>query len=107
MEFFKPLGEYIQAPQQKTPEQRQQDALIEALRGMGGQQQVAAPMQAGNVVNANGGQGALQSGVELGQNLGQIGTGLNNKFNFGTALQYGTTPGSQQTAMLAAQNAGF
>ena len=107
MEFFKPLGEYIQAPQQKTPEQKQQDALIEALRGMGGQQAAATPTMAGNVVNANGGQGGMQSGVELGQNLGTIGNSLNNKFNFGTALQYGTTPGSQQTAMLAAQDAGF
>ena len=87
MEFFKPLGEYIQAPQQKTPEQRQQDALIEALRGMGGQQQVAAPMQAGNVVNANGGQGGMQSGVELGQNIGQ---GINK---FGT--MFGGSGGSQ------------
>lgn len=106
MDFFKPLGEYIQTPQQKTPEQQQQEALIEALRGMGAQS-AAAPAQAGQVVNANAPSGGMNSGVELGQSIGQIGSKLNNKFNFGTAFNYGTMPGSQQTAMLAAQNMGF
>ena len=106
MDFFKPLGEYIQAPQQKTPEQQQQEALIEALRGMGGSQQ-SAPAQVGQVVNANAPSGGMDSGMALGMGLGQLGNKLNNKFNFGTALQYGTTPGSQQTSMLAAQDMGF
>lgn|SRR5574343_472798 len=106
MDFFKPLGEYIQAPQQKTPEQQQQEALIEALRGMGAQS-AAAPAQTGAVVNANAPAGSMGQAVDLGMGLGQLGNKLNNKFNFGTALQYGTTPGSQQTSMLAAQDMGF
>lgn len=79
MDFFKPLGEYIQAPQQKTPEQQQQEALIEALRGMGAQS-AAAPAQAGPVVNANAPANSFGSGVGLGQSLGTIGTKLFNKF---------------------------
>ena len=106
MDFFAPLASYIKAPQQQTPEQQQQEALIEALRGMGTPQQ-STPAQVGQVVNANAPSGGMDSGVGLGQSIGQIGSKLNNKFNFGTAFNYGTTPGSQQTAMLAAQDMGF
>ena len=106
MDYFAPLSSYIKAPEQKTSEQRQQDALIEALRGVGGQQQ-ATPAQAGNVVSANGGQGGLQSGLNLGQSFGGIGSKLNDQYGLTTALKYGTNPGSEQTMMLAKQNAGF
>ena len=106
MDYFAPLASYIKPPEQRTPEQRQQDAIVEALRGMGGQQQMA-PAQAGNVVSANANGSGFAQGAQLGQSLGQLGQGLNNQYNFGTAMQYGTTPGSQQTSMLAAQNAGF
>lgn len=79
MDFFKPLGEYIQAPQQKTPEQQQQEALIEALRGMGTMQQ-AAPAQVGQVVNANANGSAFGGGVDMGSKLGQAGIKLFGKF---------------------------
>ena len=106
MDYFQPFSSYIpQVPQQKTHEQQQQDALIEALRGFG-QQQSAAPQQAGQVVNANF-SGGFQQGAGMGAQMGQAGQGLWNKYQPMTALQYGTTPGSQQTAMLTAQDAGF
>ena len=106
MDYFAPLASYIKPLEQATPEQQQQAALIEALRGMGGQQQ-AVPAQAGNVVSANAGQGGLQSGLDLGQSLGTLGSKLNDQYGLTTALKYGTNPGSQQTMMLAGQNAGF
>ena len=71
MDFFKPLSAYIQDPVQVSKEQQQQNALIEALRGS--QQSAAAPVQTGNVVNANAAPGALQSGYGLGQLFGQLG----------------------------------
>lgn len=73
MDFFKPLSAYIQDPVQVSKEQQQQNALIEALRGVGGTQQSAVPSQVGNVVSANSGTGAFQSGVGLGNLFGQLG----------------------------------
>lgn len=105
MELFPTFDSYMVTPEQVKQKTAQQ-AMIDALRNVGGAQQ-AAPQQAsatGQVVNANsGGTSGLQSGI-------QSGLGLADKFgnlNLGTALQYGTNPGSQQTAMLAAQDAGF
>ena len=72
MDFFAPLASYIKAPQQQTPEQQQQQALIEALRGMGTPQQ-SSPAQVGQVVSANAPSGGMDSGVSLGQSLGQLG----------------------------------
>ena len=84
MDFFKPLSAYIQDPVQVSKEQQQQNALIEALRGMGGTQQSAVPAQVGNVVNANSGLGGLQQGIDLGQNIGQFGKKLYNSFGSST-----------------------
>lgn len=84
-----------------------------------------AGMQTGsNVSNLLQQQGAAQAGGVLGQN--QLGNALTGSFglvqglggfgkafggsgglNIGTALNYGTNIGSQQTNMLAAQEAGF
>ena len=107
MDTFAPLASYIKGPEQRTPEHQQQEALIEALRsGMGSQQQ-AAPTQAGNVVSANANGSGYASGAQLGSQLGKLGQGLNDQYGLTTALKYGTNPGSQQTMMLAGQNAGF
>ena len=82
-----------------------QDALVQALRGFGGGG--GAPAQYGNVQSA----GYIGQGMNadaIGKALGQGVSGLGNMFNnIGTAQQYGTNPFSQQTNMLAAQNAGF
>ena len=102
MDYFAPLASYIKPPEQKTPEQQQQEALIEALRGMGSQQQ-AAPAQAGNVVSANTNGGGFSQGAQMGQSLGALGGKLNDQYGLTTALKYGTNPGSQQTMMLAGQ----
>lgn len=47
--------------------------------------------------------GAVQGAGGFGKVFPGIFGGGTGGLNFGTALQYGTTPGSQQTAMLAAQ----
>ena len=83
MEYTNPLAQYIQGPQQQTLQQQQamrQQAIIEALRNMGGAQQQGAPAQVGNVTSTNGGQGGMQSGLALGDALGTIGSKLWNKF---------------------------
>ena len=104
MDYFAPLASYIKPPEQKTPEQQQQAALIEALRGMGGQQQ-GAPAQTGNVVSANANGSGFAQGAQLGQSLGQLGQGLNDQYGLTTAFKYGTNPGSQQTMAIARQDA--
>ena len=112
MDYTNLLAQYIRGPrqqEQQTREQQQQQALVEALRGFGsmGQQQGGTPMQAGNIVGANANGSGLVQGAQLGGQLGQVGQGLWDKYQPTTALRYGTTPGSQQTSMLAAQDAGF
>lgn len=89
-----------------------------------GQQSAAGVGTAGqamgaNVANLLGQQGAAQAAGALGQAqaLGQTVSGLSNLAgqylggqafrNQGIASQFGTNPGSQQTAMLQAQMAGF
>ena len=87
-----------------TPEQMQmQQAIVEALRQPQIAQQAAPMMQSNRVVAASGGMG---QGVDaLGQGLGKFGDSLG--FNMRTANTYGTNPLSQQTNMLAAQDAAF
>ena len=85
------------APEQ-VGQQQQQQMLIDALRNGIGQQ--AAPTQAGKVQSAGYvGQGMDPSAI--GGAFGKVGN------NLGTAAQYGTNPFSQQTNMLAAQDAAF
>lgn len=107
---FAPLEAYLQNPQTR----QQAEALVEALRGSAG-----TPVQQG-VIGAALGQPALAmaqpvsattngSGIAGGAQLGaQFGTMLKpGTDNLATAMRYGTTPGSQQTAMLQAQDAGM
>lgn len=69
---------------------------------MGGANQAGAALQMGNIrASQYGGYGSA-----LGQALQYPGV-QNYLSNLGTAWSYGTTPGSQQTNMLAAQEAGF
>ena len=89
-------------PQQQQQQQGMQQALIEALRGQ--QQQQAAPVQQGRVVGANADPSGLNAGA-IGQALGNGISGIGN--NLRTASTYGTNPFSQQTNMLAAQDAAF
>ena len=103
MDYFQPFSSYIpQQPQQKTKEQQQQDALIEALRGFGNQQQSTASQQAGQVVgaNANGsgyGQGALQ-----GAQMGLAGQNAWNRYNSIPGISgnsgFGTSPAIESVA---------
>lgn len=87
-----------------SPEQMaQMQMLSQALRGggSGGQQSAFNPAKRNQVQDT----GAFEMGAggisALGGKLGgAIG-------NIGTAMNYGTTPFSQQTNMLQAQNAGF
>ena len=86
-----------------SPEQMQQQgmqqAMIDALRNSGPQQ--VAPQQGARQVVSAGGLGA-------GMDTGLIGGALRKAGNnIGTAAQYGTNPFSQQTNMLAAQDAAF
>jgi hypothetical protein len=60
------LGTLSPQGQQKTQEQ---NALVEALRAMGHQQQQAAPVQAGRVTSA----GALGDGMDTGAIGGALG----------------------------------
>ena len=54
------------------------------------------------------GANARASGYQAAGNaLGNLMGNWNSGQNFGTAWNYGTSPGSQQTAMIAAQNTGF
>lgn len=87
-----------------TPEQMQmQQAIVEALRQPQIAQQAAPMMQSNRVVAASG---VMGQGVDaLGQGLGKFGDSLG--FNMRTANTYGTNPLSQQTNMLAAQDAAF
>lgn len=106
MELFPSFESYMVTPEQVKQKTAQQ-AMIDALRNVAAPQATTTPaqQQAGQVVNANAPSGSFGSGMRSG-----LGLGLGDKLgslNLGTALQYGTTPGSQQTAMLAAQNAGF
>ncbi len=85
-----------------SPEEAQQmqmqQAMVDALRQQPTMQQ-AAPQQ-GQVVSA----GALGDGM----NTDMIGGALRKGGqNIGTAMDYGTNPFSQQTNMLAAQDAAF
>lgn len=87
-----------------TPEQLQmQQAIVEALRQPQMAQQATPMMQSNRVVAASGGMG--QGMDALGQGLGKFGDSLG--FNMRTANTYGTNPLSQQTNMLAAQDAAF
>ena len=88
-------------PQQQQ-QQGMQQALIEALRGQ--QQQQAAPAQQGRVVSANADPSGMNTNA-IGQVLGDGISGIGN--NLSTAKTYGTNPFSQQTNMLAAQDAAF
>ena len=90
----------------------------------GARQAAAGQQTAANISNLMGTQGAAQAGGILGQQSALSG-GINQAFgaiqgaggfgnlfggnglNMGTALNYGTNIGSQQTAMLAAQERGF
>lgn len=107
---FAPLEAYIQNPQTR----QQAEALVEALRGSAG-----TPAQQG-VIGASLGQSAPAmaqavsatadgSGIAQGSQMGQqLGTLLKpGADNLATAMRYGTTPGSQQTAMLQAQDVGM
>lgn len=101
-----PLSAYIQTPKDQQ-QKAQAEALIAALRGTGGvgRSTVGAAdstAQAGHVTPANATGSALSgfaNGLSMGKGFGNL--------NLGTALNYGTRPGSQQTSMLAAQDAGF
>lgn len=85
-----------------SPEQMQQQgmqqAMIDALRQQ--PQQVAPQQGARQVVSAGG----LGDGMDAGMIGGALRKAGNN---IGTAAQYGTNPFSQQTNMLAAQDAAF
>lgn len=82
-----------------TPEQMQVKALIESLRQAPMQGQQSAPQQ-GQVVSAN----VANPGAAIDPIMQRLG-GMAQ--NVGTAMQYGTNPFSQQTSMLAAQDAAF
>jgi len=94
------------SPEQMAQQNRQQQALVEALRqastfdpnNAGGQQLVQSSGAAGGD-NTAGGADAL--GGMLGKGLGY---GVDN---IATANRYGTNVGSQQTGMLQAQDAGM
>ena len=93
---------YQTMPGTLSPEQMRVKAMIEALR-QPAQQMQAAPQQQGQVVSAHPDYG--NSMDVIGQQLGTaLGKGVQS---IGTAMQYGTTPFSQQTNMLAAQDAAF
>ena len=85
-----------------SPEQMQQQgmqqAMIDALRQQ--PQQVAPQQGVRQVVSAGG----LGDGMDTGLIGGALRKAGNN---IGTAAQYGTNPFSQQTNMLAAQDAAF
>lgn len=94
--------EYMPGTEPVDPNQQQfQMMLAEALRQ---QPQQQAQQQAGNrVVSA----GAMGDGLTQG-GIGAMGGALRGMGqNIGTAAQYGTNPFSQQTNMLAAQDAAF
>lgn len=85
-----------------SPEQMQQQgmqqAMIDALRQ---QPQQVAPQQGARQVASAGGLGDGMDAGLIGGALRKVGN------NIGTAAQYGTNPFSQQTNMLAAQDAAF
>lgn len=85
----------------QTPEQMQMKALIESLRQPAQQLQPMAPQQ-NQAVSAN------PESSDMAPVLGQLGGLVNSGLqNIGTAFQYGASPFSQQTNMLAAQDAAF
>lgn len=74
------------------------DAMIQDITRMVVRQALLKPIYGAMGLGGSGGAGSLIS----------LGTSALNMFgNAGTALQYGTNIGSQQTAMLAAQDAGM
>lgn len=76
--------------------------FADALRAPGIQQSSFNPAQGGGMQTPQANpMGGFSSGMQLGKGL-QPGVS-----NIGTALKYDTTPFSQQTNMLAAQDAGF
>ena len=85
---------------QQMQQQGMQQALIEALRGA---PQSAAPAQQGGVTSA----GAITDGLNTDALAGGIKKGIDWLGNGSTARQYGTIPFSQQTNMLALQDAAF
>ena len=87
-------------PQQQQQQQSEQQAIIEALRGT----QQTAPAQQGRVVSANADLGGLNTDA-FGRALGGSLEGVGN--NLRAAGTYGTNPFSQQTNMLAMQDAAF
>jgi hypothetical protein len=89
-----------QQMQQQNQQQSMQQAIIEALRN---NQQQAAPAQAGEVTTT----GAFGDGMDTNAIGGAIKKGYDWLGNTGTANTYGTNPFSQQTSMLAAQDAFF
>ena len=86
-----------------SPDQMmQQQRLVEALRAPQVQQMAQAQSHGGQLAAAPQ---SANWAAPVGQALGNMGN--NALFNMQTANKYGTNPFSQQTDMLAAQDAAF
>ena len=121
--------EYMNAFNRYQAERQARLGPLQSLAGVGqtaantlgaaGQNYAGAANQLALTNAANQGNLALQQGNIRASQYGTMGSALNTALNtnwnklgsyFGnplTAYQYGTTPGSEQTRMLAAQDAGF
>lgn len=105
----------------------QQLQTAQGIEGMGQQALELGSALGGRIANPSGASALMQGGMAAANTLGAVqgynplastlmGLGQNQQFtnalsgmfgNRATAQTYGTTPGSQQTAMLAAQDAWF
>lgn len=96
------LAQHIIDPRQ-AQQRAQQQAVVDALRSP---QFTQANTPVGQVQAANT-PATMQSNDQMMSNLGGLAGSAMKQFNVPTALKYGTNPGSQQTSMLAAQDAAF